>query len=234
MNNLNEVSLFWTDTPEGHRVMNDIFIKITNDDPQLKEYRDWIESNIFGFGERSFMWMWKLLIDEMPENFSFLEIGVFRGQILALIELLAQRTEKKADRTGVTPLDNTDGHWDSDYRADIIKLHKTFNLNAPYRIIKGLSTDHEIIKQAKKEYDLLYIDGGHTFDVVKSDLKNYPQMVKVGGYLIIDDCCNKYQIPNGMFAGIESVSKAVDEVFPNESFKELFSVVHNRIFKRVK
>jgi hypothetical protein len=29
------------------------------------------------------------------------------------------------------------------------------------------------------------------------------------------------------------VSKAVDEVLPNEHFKELFSVVHNRVFKKV-
>jgi cephalosporin hydroxylase len=80
---------------------------------------------------------------------------------------------------------------------------------------------------------MVYIDGGHSYEVVQSDLKNYAPMVKPGGYLIVDDCCHKYNLPPGYFPGIESVSKAVDEVLPNEQFKELFSVVHNRVFQRV-
>jgi len=59
-------------------------------------------------------------------------------------------------------------------------------------------------------------------------------MVKVGGYLVIDDCANKYDLPYGYFRGIESVSRAVDRNLPNKQFKEIFSVVHNRIFQRVK
>jgi len=38
----------------------------------------------------------------------------------------------------------------------------------------------------------------------------------------------------GMFAGIASVSKAVDELLPNEYYEEVCSVVHIRVFKRVK
>jgi hypothetical protein len=35
-----------------------------------------------------------------------------------------------------------------------------------------------------------------------------------------------------MFPGIETVSKAVDE-WNQEGFKELFSVVHIRVFKKI-
>lgn len=58
--------------------------------------------------------------------------------------------------------------------------------------------------------------------------------VKVGGYLVIDDCANKYKIPHGMFPGIETVSRAVDELLPNAYYKEIASVVHIRVFQRIK
>jgi hypothetical protein len=163
----------------------------------------------------------------LPDNFKFLEIGVFRGQTLALIQTL----KPNAKIYGVTPLDSTDGHWESNYEADIKHLHETFNLKQP-NIIKGLSTDASVIIMALNLYDIVYIDGGHTYDVVKQDVQNYTPMVKQGGYLVIDDCCHKYQIPHGMFPGIETVSKAVDE-WNQEGFKELFSVVHIRVFKKL-
>jgi len=52
----------WEDRKEVHKYINESFTTAVNDNTKLKEYRDWIESNIFGFGERSFLWMWKLLV----------------------------------------------------------------------------------------------------------------------------------------------------------------------------
>lgn len=229
MNSITELQTAWKDTPESHQAIHNLFCEKVNETPSLKALRDWIEVSIFGFGERSFYWMWKLIIQELPEDLKFLEIGVFRGQTLALIQTL----QPKAKIYGVTPLDSTDGHWESNYEADIKHLHKTFKLKQP-NIIKGLSTDIETVIEVDKtgKYDVVYIDGGHSYDVVKSDLLHYTKQVKQGGYLVIDDCCNKYQIPNGMFPGIETVSKAVDEWYPNEQFTELFSLVHIRVFKK--
>jgi len=34
--------------------------------------------------------MWLTLVQEIPSNFKFLEIGVFKGRILSLIELLSK------------------------------------------------------------------------------------------------------------------------------------------------
>ena len=233
--NLQQVKEFWKDDRSIHADINETFTRLVNADPELKAFRDFVEGNndtpvkIFGFGERSFLWMWKLLVDEMPPDFKFLEIGVFRGQVLALIRILS----KTASIAGITPLDSTGGHWESDYEADIKLLHETFKLSQP-DIIKGLSTDPDIIEKAKGTYDIIYIDGGHEYEVAKSDIINYSPFVKVGGYLVIDDCANKYDLPYGYFRGIESVSRAVDQHLPNEQFKEIFSVVHNRIFQRVK
>lgn len=226
---------------ELKRPMSEIVADYTakvNADPFLKSYRDWIEANAFGFGERCFLWMWKRIIDEMPEDFTFLEIGVFRGQILAIVEYLATRSGKFVERYGITPLDSSDGHWESDYLSDIMQLHEQFKIDKLFVLLKGSSTEHRIIELArsKPELNILYIDGGHAYDVVRSDIEHYAPLVKPGGYLVIDDCNNRLDMPYGYFRGLESVSKAVDEVFPpfttNEDWEYIGSVVHNRILRR--
>lgn len=235
MNTIEEVTNYWSNVESKHKFIVEEFTKKVNNTPILKELRDWVEINIFGFGERCFYWMWKLLIDATNNNFSFLEIGVFRGQTLSLVGLLAKENNLNCIITGITPLDSTDGHWESDYAKDIEIIHNKFNLPQP-NIIKGLSIDIEVLNQVKdKEFDIIYIDGGHTYEVVKADLNNYVKLVKLNGYLVIDDSCNNFKMPWGYFCGIESVTKATEEYFAtNKDFKFLFNVMHNRVYKRVK
>jgi len=210
-----------------------------NADKELKAYRDFIEANAFGFGERCFLWMWNDIVARMPDEFTFMEIGVFRGQILALVSLLAERHGKKVRRIGITPLDTSDGHWESDYEADIIRLHDVFNINDDYELIRLDSTNPNAIKLASQNPpDVLYIDGGHTYEVVKSDLTHYLPILKVGGTLVIDDCNNAIPMPWGYFQGIQSVSLAVDEVLPREGsteyWKHELNLVHNRVLTKLK
>ena len=210
-----------------------------NADKELKAYRDWIEANAFGFGERCFLWMWNEIVSRMPQEFTFMEIGVFRGQILAIVSLLAERHGKKVRRIGITPLDTSDGHWESDYEADIIRLHDVFNIKDDYELIRLDSTNPNAIKLASQNPpDVLYIDGGHTYEVVKSDLTHYLPILKVGGTLVIDDCNNAIPMPWGYFQGIQSVSLAVDEVLPregsNEYWKHELNLVHNRVLTKLK
>ena len=233
--NLKEYAKEWKDSPEYHKEINDTFISFVNDNSKLKAHRDFVEGNAFGFGERSFHWLHKLLVDEMPNEFKFLEIGVFRGQVLSLYRLLADMSGKKAVRYGVSPMDSSDGHWDSDYFADAVTIHQQFNLKKDYTIYHGSSTDKNIIEKAQSTtpYDILYIDGGHTFDIVQSDLASYPQMIKKGGYLLIDDACNDMNQPWGYFQGIQPVTDAVLEWEKTEIGKEfefIFNVVHNRLY----
>ena len=239
MNDIKEVQALWKDEPEAHKRLHEAFVDKVNQVPELKEHRDWVEQNIFGFGERSFLWMWYLLVKEMPAEFSFMEIGVFRGAILSAIRVISDMQGKKVDRFGVTPLDSTGDHWESDYRADIEKMHDQFETEKDYTIFEGLSTDEKIIQEASKNlYDILYIDGGHTKEVVQSDLKHYAPLVKPGGFLVVDDACNSFRIPHGMFPGIAPVTEAVDEVLPprtpNEEWEFLFSIVHNRVYRKIK
>lgn len=224
----------WKDEEEFHREVNETFACLTNEVPELKELRDWVEANVWGFGERSFYWMWKLLVDEMPEYFNFMEIGVFRGQILTLIGLLAKN--KKHNRVAISPFDSTDGYWESDYYADVMTLEQKFNPGGrPLIIFKGLSSDPNILKDLKdNKVNLLYIDGGHSEEVVKLDLENYTPLLIKGGYLVIDDSAVNLNLPNGYFRGHESVTKAVEEFMKdNKDFTHLFNVVHNRVWKKL-
>jgi hypothetical protein len=234
---LHDYAKEWKDAPEYHKEINDTFIGYVNDNPKLIEHRLWVKSNHFGFGEDSFHWLHKLLVDEMPNEFKFLEVGIFRSQVLSLYKLLSDMSSKKVKRFGVSPMDSSDGHWDSDYFADAVTIHQQFNLKKDYTIYHGSSTDKSIIEKAKytAPYDILYIDGGHTFDIVQSDLAHYPQMIKQGGYLLIDDACNDMKMEWGFFQGINSVTDAVLEWEKTEigqEFEFVFNVVHNRLYKR--
>lgn len=231
---LQELKNNWVDEPNYHKMIHETFIENVNNDELLNRHRTWVETNIWGFGERSFHWFWLLLINEMPNEFSFLEVGLYRGQSISLVALISMYQAKIAHVYGVSPLDNSDGNYDSDYRSDIKKIHDAFELPNTYTIYHGSSTDKSIIEQAQSttQYDIVYIDGCHLYEYVVSDLKHYPEIVKVGGYLVIDDACTDMSMPWGFFQGILPVTTAVLQ-WENESFEFQFNVVHLRVYKRI-
>lgn len=233
---LGELQSEWRDNPETHKRIHESFVHLVNDNPDLNLHRTFVEQNIFGFGERSFHWMWNLIVKEMPTQFTFLEIGVFKGQVLTLMQILATMYEKKVKRYGITPLSTEGGVWESDYKRDIEFFHEQFGMKKDYTILQGLSEDPEIIKQAQNiKTDILFIDGGHEERHVINDIEHYAHLVKPGGYLIFDDACNSFQMPFGYFQGIQAVTKVVDERLPitgTEEWEFIASVVHNRIYKR--
>jgi len=210
----------------------DLFLKEYLAVPEFVLLRTFVEENAFGFGEKQFYPMHKLLVDSIDGDISFLEIGVFRGQILALYGLLRTLCDKNIDIIGITPLDSTDGHWESDYEFDIKHIHEKFNLPQP-KIIKGLSTDPNVVKEASElSVDILYIDGGHTSEVVESDIINYTPILKKNGFLIIDDSANNIpETINGYFWGIQEVSDTVDKLLDNnKDFEYLGNIIHNRLW----
>lgn len=238
MQNLVELQHNWTDTEEFHKAVKEQFDSLVNNEPKLKAHRDWVEANIFGFGERCFLWMWWLIIKEMPQEFSFMEIGVFRGQILSLVRLIADMQGKKVTRYGVTPMDSSGDNWESDYPADIALMHDTFNLEKDYHILHGSSMLPSIIEQAQKmKVDILYIDGEHTEEAVESDTKHYMPVLNSNGFLVMDDACRDMKMPFGYFQGIDACTKATLKVMTPlvdaGDYKFVGNVVHNRIYQKV-
>lgn len=229
--NLQSLKETWIDTPEYHQKIHESFIDNVNADEVLKSSRDFVEQNVFGFGERSFWWLWKLICDELPPNANLLEIGVFRAATLSLWKLL----KPKANIYGITPLDSSGGVWESDYAADIELIHKKFDLETP-TIFKGRSDNDNIIKAASGLlYDVVYIDGDHSYGGCYGDLINYASLVKHGGYLVIDDCNTEMSMPFGFFQGIEDVYKAKAEWWlkNKDQWEFICSVVHISVYKRI-
>jgi hypothetical protein len=239
---LGEEAAFWQDTEAYALNIRNRFNRYVDADAELKAHRDFVEKRAFGFGERAFHWLWKLIVDEMPDSFYFLEIGVYRGQIPSLIRLLADRRGRRADIYGVTLLSDFAGdtgefppHPFCDYWADIEALHSHFGQSVPSLIV-GDSTDADVHAKARclAPFDVVYIDGCHEYKYVVSDLLFYPTLLRRGGYLVVDDCACDLQMPFGLFKGIEDVCQAVRTVIETDpKWKHVLTVVHNRVWRKM-
>jgi Methyltransferase domain len=195
-----------------------------------------------GFGEVAFCWQWRLLVQEMTNEFKFLEVGVYKGRILALIQLYAQQMNKSVKLYGVTPLstigDKYSGYDNVDYADAIEANFATMNVGVENAaIIKGLSTDKKVQRCAAAEgpYDIIYIDGGHDYETVCSDIDAYILMLKKGGYLVLDDASLLLENPYGQFLGHGDVCRAIrDKLDSRNDFTHLFACGHNRVWKQGK
>lgn len=236
---------YYIDLPEKHVFIWNTMKQLVNQTPFLKSHRDFVVQYGWGYGNRAFHWMWNILVQHAPDNFKFLEIGVFKGQTISLVSLLNKTYNKNGTIYGITPL-STSGdkyatHPDIDYEEAIMTIYGRFGLDGEdLQILQGYSNDEVIIEQTKQigPFDLVYVDGCHDYDVVVSDLKHYGDMVKLNGYLVVDDASNTLNIPDNLirlnWRGLPDVTKATNDVLLNNpNFKEVFAVGHNRIFKRV-
>jgi predicted O-methyltransferase YrrM len=222
----------WVDTPEYHQHINELFSQLVDKDDRLKEHRDFVQNYVWGFGERSFWWMWKLLCDVLPPNFTFLEIGCFKGATLSVIKLL--RADARV--IGITPLDSTGIDWEDDYRQRIHDIHDKFNDRQYPEIIHGRSDDKGIIAYAQtRSYNVIYIDGGHAKEDIDNDMDNYAPGVEKGGFLVIDDACCDMKMPWGYFQGIQPVTDGVLEYMSKygSEWEFIGNVVHLRVYKRI-
>lgn len=235
---------YYQDTSEKHTAIWNTFKIMVNGYIKLKEHRDWVIQNDFGYGNRAFHWMWHIIVRDLPTQFKFLEIGVFKGQIVSLLSLLNKHHHKEGMVYGITPLSNAGDkyskHPDVDYEEHIQRIYQHFNLDAlDLGLIEGFSNDPDIIETAKElgPFDVVFVDGCHDYEVVVSDIINYGEMLRVGGLMVIDDVSNYLNIPKGLirmdWLGLEDVSNAArDTIEKDKHFTELFAVGHNRVWRK--
>lgn len=77
-------------------------------------------------------------------------------------------------------------------------------------------------------YDVIFIDGCHDYKNVCLDINNYSQMLKSGGYLVMDDASIYIKDAYGAFLGNPDVGKAINDCLDNNNdFIHLYSVGHN-------
>lgn len=241
-NDFNRFSSEWIDIPEYNQKIYNYFEEQVDNYNFLTEHINVVTANELGYGEKAFRYLWLLVFSQMKKDDKFLEIGVYKGSILALSQLCAINLNNKINSYGLTPLDNVGDKYSSythdDYEQCISKLYHLLNLPiADTTIIPGLSTD-ELVKNAaitNGPYDVMYIDGGHDYDTVVSDIGLAETILKRDGILVMDDASSLLQLgPNHKgFTGHYEVGLAIKDCLDVNKFKHLFACGHNRVWKKL-
>jgi len=131
---------------------------------------------------------------------SILEIGTLFGVSVAIIY---ENCRGFFTDVHITVIDPLQGYYDKplDPTTMMPVTHDTFVRNlermhipeSDYTIIERLSTEDEAIQEAaRSRYNVLIIDGDHSYSGVKDDFLNYGPLVKRGGYIVFDN----YDDPN--------------------------------------
>ena len=203
----------------------------------IVEHRTYFLLDERSFGENAFVVMWYILYRKFKFK-NFLEIGVYRGQVISLLTLIAKLENKEIGVTGVSPLVNADDsvstYLNIDYECDIKQHFKYFDLPES-TLIKEYSTSEVAVESIKANlWDCIYIDGSHDYEIVKQDFINTYPYLRKGGILIFDDSSfnlNEKEF-HGIFKGHPDPSKVVDELVKSK-MKEILRVGHNRCFLKI-
>jgi len=204
---------------------------------RLTDHRAYFTQNLRGFGEDAFHVMWYLLYQEFKFS-SFLEIGVYRGQVLSFISLLQHAGGEPGYLCGISPFlpagDSVSTYTDEiDYLTDTRVNFQAFDLPEP-DLLKAYSTDPAAIERiASRSWDCIYIDGCHDYEVAVEDWRHCAQAVKRGGLIVLDDAGRetRYSAPPFAFAGHPGPSRIAGEIDRSE-FEEILQVGHNRVFQK--
>jgi tetratricopeptide (TPR) repeat protein len=232
----------WKNDPKYNDFLYKYFSNQVDSIDFLREHSRYIGEMRMGFGEKPFHYLWLLLVNQMPDNFKFLEIGVYKGSILSLIKLISDKLQKSPTIYGITPLDTSGDKYlvkydEANYLECITSLFNHHGLDiSSTKILQGYSTDPSI-KQLilrEKPFDMIYIDGSHNYEDVVSDIELCDKLLKPNGLLILDDASSLLNLGvESKFRGHADVGNAIrDKLETNPSYKHLFACGHNRVFMK--
>jgi hypothetical protein len=205
---------------------------------QLRQHRAYFSRKRRGFGEDAMHVEWFLLFRELRPA-SFLEIGVYRGQVLSLATMLASLNDAPCFVQGISPFSSagdsvTEYLGNLDYFEDTLEHFRRFSLPIP-SLLKAFSTDAEAaVLIRSRSWDLIYIDGNHDYPVVRKDWEVCSECLRVGGVIVLDDASLDTAFRPPLFAtgghpGPSRLAKEIDR----RQFREILQVGHNRAFQKL-
>ena len=205
----------------------------------LRAHRRYFSHDQRGFGESAFHAMWWLLLREFQPR-TCLEIGVYRGQVISLWTLVAKTLDFPCEVHGISPFapigDSVSTYRkDVDYLTDTLGSFNALELQTP-TLVRTLSTDRTAVEHiASREWDLIYIDGSHDFDVVLADYRICRDYLKAEGLLVMDDASlgTSFRPPGFSFAGHPGPSRVASE-FAMKELVFVGAVGHNNVFRKAK
>jgi|SRR5689334_10340133 len=206
---------------------------------EIRAHRAYFCENERGFGENPFHVMWWLLFREFkPAN--FLEIGVFRGQTISLAALCARLLTSRCEIYGISPFSAagdsvSDYRKDVDYLADTIANFDQFSLPHPH-LLRAYSTERVAADLvSSKEWEVIYIDGNHDYEVASKDWELCSSHAKRDGIIVLDDSALATRFHPPAYAatrGHVGPSRLAQEI-DGSRFKEILQVGHNRVFQKL-
>jgi hypothetical protein len=145
-------------------------------------------------------------------NPRLLEIGVFRGEFLDyIVKHCAIESIDAVDLfEGITCSGNVDGNYVVEYdvgKSYVELCEKYKHVSDHIRIHKSDSST--FLKNVATTYDIIYIDGDHSYEGVKKDLVAAYLKIKNGGYIMGHDY--EMNMKKAKFAYQFGVKQAVDE-----------------------
>jgi FkbM family methyltransferase len=130
------------------------------------------------------------------QELSVMEIGTLFGIGLASVHEAVRGCFARIHLSAVDPLD---GYYDKG-RADLLtKMPVTEDVfwnnlrqvdvpDDSVTLIKHLSTDEQAVGlAAQRAYDVLIVDGDHSYEGVANDFVKYSDLIRADGYLVFDD-----------------------------------------------
>lgn len=123
-------------------------------------------------------------------------------------------------------------YLNEDYKKIISDLFSHFDLDfGKIKLHKGYSNDQGILEAVKgKRFDLIYIDGDHSYEGALNDIKNYSPLVNDKGYLVMDDA-SWFLEGTTFWKGHAEVSRA-SEIIESLGFRNILNVGHNRVYQK--
>lgn len=145
---------------------------------------------------------------------SILEIGVFNGNFAK--RMIAQ-AKKSAHNKDVTyyGIDLFEKNFTPEIKAREVAVtpksaEYVYNylagLQVNMNLLEGYSSD--LLPTIKNSFDLILIDGGHSYETVKKDLEYSLMLLTENGAIILDDITNDKGVKYGGFG----VNQAVSEI----------------------
>ena len=205
---------------------------------ELKDHRAYFQTGGRGFGEDAFHVMWWMIFSELRPA-RFLEIGVYRGQTLRLAALMQRSLGIAGSVTGVSPFspagDSSTSYLEQvDYLQDTLANFARFDLPKP-ELVQAFSTAPAARQRiAEQEWDAIYIDGNHDYEVAKADWELCATRIRSGGVIVLDDSARdtSYRAPAFATAGHPGPSRVAGEI-DGLVFSEVLRVGHNRVFRKL-
>jgi hypothetical protein len=162
--------------------------------PPLYEHGDFRDSQV----KEEFYHAWDILYERIraikEEEVSFLEIGADKGLWSIMFFLVCKELRKNPVYVTATLINDKNDHYiDRGYDPNLFNNYDYRNLNLlrlqdhyrslghEYYVIDGDSQKTETLSQVKshrEKYDLVFIDGDHTYEGAKRDIELYEPLCK--------------------------------------------------------